>query len=57
MNRLDEVFGIANWRNAYEADPQGGKLCRLSVRIGGEWITKVDGEGTSATNRHRRHTK
>jgi hypothetical protein len=41
MNRLDEVFGISNWRDEYEMVDKG-VVCRLSVRIGDKWITKVD---------------
>lgn len=43
MNRLDEVVGIANWRNEYIKWSEGSTLCGLSLRIGGEWITKWDG--------------
>lgn len=43
MDRLDEVFGPANWRNSYEAGPSGGIVCGLSVRFGDEWLTKWDG--------------
>ena len=41
MNRLDEVVGSANWQTKM-VDVCGNVCCELSVRLGGEWITKVD---------------
>lgn len=52
MTRLDQVLGIENWKSEYEFiniqgnDPKSdikGVICKLSVRINGEWITKQDG--------------
>ena len=43
MDRLDEVVGWKNWKDEYEKGPNGGLMCRLSIRIDGEWITKSDG--------------
>ena len=43
MDRLDDVFGPVNWRNDYSAGVDGGIMCMLSVRIGDEWLTKMDG--------------
>ncbi len=40
QDRLDDVFGL-NWRDEYEFRPDG-VLCKLSVRIEEEWITRVD---------------
>lgn len=42
MNRLDDVVGVGNWSDAYEVLAGGDVMCRLSVRIGDEWITKSD---------------
>lgn len=43
--RLNEVVGHQNWSNSHY-DCGNGKLgCRLSLRIGEEWITKTDGAG------------
>jgi hypothetical protein len=42
MNRLDQVLGPANWRDAYRVLAGGCVVCRLSVRLDGEWIAKVD---------------
>lgn len=42
MDRLDEVCGPANWSDAYVPGPAGGVLCRLSIRLEGEWVTKED---------------
>ncbi len=41
MNRLDRVFGIEGWRDEYEVLATGVK-CRLSVKIGKDWVTKED---------------
>jgi hypothetical protein len=42
MDRLDEVAGVGGWSDAYDTLPDGSVVCRLSVRIGKEWVTKVD---------------
>ena len=42
MDRLDDVLGVENWADAYEIVPDGSVVCRLSLKIGGEWITKTD---------------
>lgn len=42
MNRLDEVFGIDGWKDEYRENGDGF-ICKLSVKIDGEWITKEDG--------------
>lgn len=43
QDRLDEVMGPENWRNELTAAPMGGGLmCALSLRIGGEWVSKAD---------------
>ena len=44
MKRLDEVVGINNWQTEYE-ECSGRIICKLSLRIDGEWITKCDGAG------------
>lgn len=43
MDRLDLVVGPENWRNAFQAGPEGGVLCGISIHIGDEWVTKWDG--------------
>jgi len=43
MDRLDATVGAANWYNAFHPWREKGVLCELSVKIGGEWITKADG--------------
>ena len=43
MDRLDEVVGAENWRDEYAPGPGGGIVCGISLRIGGEWVTKWDG--------------
>lgn len=43
MDRLDEVCGPERWQDTYVVGPQGGLICRLSIRVNGEWVTKEDG--------------
>jgi hypothetical protein len=45
QERLDAVVGVANWKDKYTPQPDGTVLCRLSIRIDGEWITKSDAGG------------
>src|SRR5262245_34067196 len=47
QDRLDEVLGVTGWQDDYEFQPDGSVLCRLKLRIGGEWLTKVDVGGES----------
>jgi hypothetical protein len=47
MDRLDEVVGIAGWKDEFFLLPSGEVECRLSVKLGGEWITKADVGGQS----------
>lgn len=42
MDRLDDVVGVAGWRDDYELLSDGSVACRLSVLIEGAWITKTD---------------
>ena len=42
MNRLDDVFGVNNWRDTYREYKTDGVLCTLCVRIGDEWLCKQD---------------
>lgn len=46
MERLDSVCGPDMWQDRYEF--HGTRtICYLSIRVGGEWITKADGAGDS----------
>jgi hypothetical protein len=47
QDRLDEVLGVMGWQDDYEWLEDGSVVCRLRLRIGGEWITKVDVGGPS----------
>jgi Rad52/22 family double-strand break repair protein len=42
MDRLDEVVGLGNWQDDYTVLADGSVMCRLKVRVGRMWITKVD---------------
>lgn len=47
MDRLDEAVGVHGWQDEYECLPDGSVVCRLRLRLGGEWIVKVDVGGQS----------
>lgn len=47
LDRLDDVLGVLNWQDSYEVLPDGAVVCRLKIRINGEWITKEDVGGES----------
>jgi hypothetical protein len=42
QDRLDDVLGVAGWQDEYECLPDGSVVCRLRLRLGAEWITKMD---------------
>lgn len=42
MERLDACIGVAGWQDSYEVLPDGNVICRLALRINGEWVTKSD---------------
>jgi hypothetical protein len=47
QDRLDDVLGVAGWQDEYECLPDGSVVCRLRLRLGEEWITKMDVGGPS----------
>jgi hypothetical protein len=47
QDRLDEVMGVMGWQDEYECLPDGSVVCRLRLRLGDEWITKMDVGGQS----------
>ena len=42
QTRLDSVLGLDKWKVEYK-EITGGFLCRLSIKVGDEWISKEDG--------------
>lgn len=42
QDRLDEVLGPENWQDDYTVLPDGSVVCKLSVRVGGDWVSKMD---------------
>jgi hypothetical protein len=42
QDRLDDVLGVAGWQDEYDCLPDGGVVCRLRLRLGDQWITKMD---------------
>src|SRR5262245_8022870 len=47
QDRLDEVLGVMGWQDSYESLPDGAVTCRLKIRVGDRWITKMDVGGQS----------
>ena len=47
QDRLDEVLGVAGWQDEYECLPDGSVVCKLRLKIGDEWVCKVDVGGPS----------
>src|SRR3954447_2802017 len=47
QDRLDDVLGVEGWQDEYEVLPDSSVLCRLRLKIGGEWVTKMDVGGPS----------
>jgi hypothetical protein len=47
QDRLDEVLGVEAWQDEYEILPDGSVVCKLRLRLGDEWITKMDVGGQS----------
>lgn len=41
-DRLDEVLGVENWQDEYETLTDGSVICRLRIKLGDQWITKMD---------------
>jgi hypothetical protein len=42
LQRLDTVFGVGGWKDAYQIVAGGSVVCTLSVRVDGEWVEKTD---------------
>jgi len=47
QDRLDQVVGVMGWQDEYECLPDGSVVCKLHLRLGEEWITKMDVGGPS----------
>lgn len=47
QDRLDEVLGVENWQDEYQVLPDGSVLCKLTLKLGDRWITKMDVGGPS----------
>ena len=42
MQRLDCVFGVGGWKDAYQLVNGGSVICTLSVKVDCEWVDKTD---------------
>jgi hypothetical protein len=47
QDRLDDVLGVDGWQDDYECRDDGSVVCRLRLRLGEDWVTKVDVGGPS----------
>lgn len=45
MERLDEVVGKGNWQCDYPWSDTKRLVCRVGIKIGGEWVWKSNGAG------------
>lgn len=42
QDRLDEVLGVENWQDEYTLLSDGSVVCKLQLKIGDHWISKMD---------------
>jgi hypothetical protein len=42
QDRLDDVLGVENWMDEYEILADGSVMCRLKLKLNGDWVTKSD---------------
>ena len=47
QDRLDDVLGVQGWQDDYQILEDGSVMCKLRLRLGEEWVTKVDVGGQS----------
>src|SRR6266446_2968997 len=47
QDRLDDALGVTGWQDDYDCLPDGSVVCRLRIRVGDEWLTRVDVGGPS----------
>ena len=42
QDRLDDVLGVEGWQDEYQLLPDGSVVCKLTLNLGGRWVTKMD---------------
>jgi hypothetical protein len=42
QDRLDEVLGVEGWQDEYKILPDNSVMCKLRLKLGRRWITKMD---------------
>jgi hypothetical protein len=47
QDRLDQVCGVDGWQDSYHDVGGGRTSCTISIKFGGEWISKSDGAGVT----------
>lgn len=45
MDRLDDVCGPEGWQSEFTETAKGRVICRLGIKMDGEWVWKSDGAG------------
>src|SRR3954467_10814724 len=47
QDRLDDVLGVEGWQDENDGPPDNSVVFRLRLKIGDEWVTKMDVGGPS----------
>ena len=42
QDRLDDALGVEGWQDEYQLLPDGSVMCQLRLKLGDQWITKMD---------------
>jgi hypothetical protein len=42
QGRLDAVLGVAGWQDEFDVLPDGCVVCRLRIKVGEDWIARMD---------------
>lgn len=42
QDRLDAVLGVEGWQDEYQLLPDNSVVCKLQLKLGDRWITKMD---------------
>jgi len=42
QDRLDDVLGVEGWQDEYQILPDNSVMCKLRLKLGRRWITKMD---------------
>ncbi len=42
QDRLDAVLGVMGWQDEYTIQPDGSVVCKLQLKLGEQWVSKMD---------------